>query len=113
LRTILNYFQNVKKIIPSDYQYPFGKGGFSIKSVRKKKTVLTEEEILSVIELNEFDSWKQEYARDIWMKKCWKWFENKQIKHKSVILKILWFLDSLTVCINCVLMQFMFCYTYF
>ncbi|NOR74162.1 MAG: tyrosine-type recombinase/integrase, partial [Draconibacterium sp.] len=67
LRTILNYFQNVKRIIPSDYKYPFARGGYSIKSVRKKKTVLTAEEILSVIELNDFDSWKQEYARDIWM----------------------------------------------
>lgn len=67
LRTILNYFQNVKKIISSDYQYPFGKGGFSIKSVRKKKVVLTDREILSILELNEFESCEQEYARDIWL----------------------------------------------
>ena len=67
LRTILNYFQNVKKIIPSEYKYPFGQGGFSIKSVRKKKTVLTENEILQVIQMDNFESWKQEYARDIWL----------------------------------------------
>lgn len=67
LRTILNYFRNVKKIIPSDYKYPFGQGGYSLKSIRKKKMVLSDDEIQKVIELDEFDSWKQEYARDIWM----------------------------------------------
>jgi len=29
--------------------------------------VLSDDEIQKVIELDEFDSWKQEYARDIWM----------------------------------------------
>jgi hypothetical protein len=32
LRTIINYCTNVAKIIPKSYQYPFGKGGYSISS---------------------------------------------------------------------------------
>jgi integrase len=46
---------------------PFGRGGHSIKNVRKKKRVMTEEEILRVIEVEKFDSPKQEFARNIWL----------------------------------------------
>jgi len=67
LRTLVNYFMNEKKVLPSDYVYPFGKAGHSIKNVRKKKRVMSEDEILKVIELEEFDSPKQEFARDIWL----------------------------------------------
>jgi integrase len=67
LRTIINYFQSTKRIIPNDYQYPFGKGGYSIKNFRRKKSVLSNEEILKVIEFDDFDSSKQEYARNIWL----------------------------------------------
>lgn len=66
-RTIINYFRLTKKIVPSDYQYPFGRGGYSIKTVRKKKMVLREEEISTVIEAEHFDSPQQEYARNIWV----------------------------------------------
>lgn len=67
IRTVINYFSQVKKIMPADYIYPFGKGGYSIKSHRKKKNVLREDEISSVIELDHFPNYKQEYARDIWL----------------------------------------------
>jgi integrase len=67
LRTIINYFQATKKVIPIDYKYPFGKGGYSIKNFRRKKAVLSNEEILKVIEFDEFDTPKQEYARNIWL----------------------------------------------
>lgn len=67
IRTVINYFSQVKKIIPTDYNYPFGRGGYSIKSVRKKKNVLTDDEILSIIEQNKFASPKEEYARNIFM----------------------------------------------
>jgi integrase len=67
LRTVINYFRQVKKIIPNDVEYAFGHGGYSIKAYRRKKEVLTNEEILSVMEFSDFDSPKQEYARNIWM----------------------------------------------
>lgn len=67
LRTLINYYKDQKKLLPTDFVYPFGKAGHSIKNVRKKKRVMSEDDILKVIELDEFDSPKQEYARDIWL----------------------------------------------
>jgi integrase len=67
IRTVLNYFIQVKKVIPRDYNYPFGKGGYSIKLKKMKKNVLQEDEILSLIELNNFEDQKQEYAYNIFM----------------------------------------------
>ena len=67
LRRIINYFTKEIKIIPAHYVYPFGKGGYQIKEMRDKKMVLFEHEIRSVMELDEFDSEFQQYARDIWM----------------------------------------------
>jgi integrase len=67
IRTVVNYFSQVKKIMPADYEYPFGKGGYSIKSVRKKKNVLRADEILAVISHKKFKDPKQEYARNIWL----------------------------------------------
>ena len=67
VRTVLNYFIKVKKIIPRDYNYPFGKGVYSIKLKKKKKNVLQEEEILSLIDLTTFEDKKQEYAYNIFM----------------------------------------------
>jgi integrase len=66
LRRVVNYFINEEKVIPESYQYPFGKGGFSIQNYFPRKLVLTNSEIASVIELKEFDSKQEEYARDIW-----------------------------------------------
>jgi integrase len=67
IRTVTNYFSQVKKILPADYEYPFGKGGYSIKSVRKKKNVLRADEILAVISHKKFEDPKQEYARNVWL----------------------------------------------
>ena len=66
LRRVINYFINEEKVIPESYQYPFGKGGFSIQNYFPRKLVLTNSEIASVIELKEFNSKQEEYARDIW-----------------------------------------------
>jgi integrase len=66
LRRVVNYFMNEEKVIPDSYQYPFGKGGFSIQNYFPRKLVLSNSEIASIIELKEFDSKQEEYARDIW-----------------------------------------------
>ena len=66
LRRVINYFINEEKVIPESYQYPFGKGGYSIQNFFPRKLVMTNSEIASVIELKEFNSKQEEYARDIW-----------------------------------------------
>ena len=50
-RRIINYFREIVKLIPKEYEYPFGKGGYSIKSYNPKKIVLKSDEIQSVIDL--------------------------------------------------------------
>jgi integrase len=67
LRRIVNYFISEEPIIPNNYQYPFGKRGYSIQNLFPSKLVLTNDEIKSVINLKDFDSQKEEYARDIWI----------------------------------------------
>ncbi len=67
LRTLINYYKDVKKMLPIDFDYQFGKGGHSIKNIKKRKRVMSEDEIQKIIELNKFESPKQEYARDIWI----------------------------------------------
>jgi integrase len=67
LRRIINYFSTEIKLIPKTYQYPFGKGGYSIKSFFPKKLVLKNIEIKAVAEFRDFDNPNQEYARDIWL----------------------------------------------
>lgn len=67
LRRIINYFTYEKKTIPSSFQYPFGRGGYSITSSWPKKQVMTNSEIKKVIALKEFDSVEQEFARDCWV----------------------------------------------
>jgi integrase len=67
LRTLINYYKDEKKLLPIDFDYPFGKTGHSIKSVRKKKRVMSEDDIQKVIQMDKFDNPKQEYARNIWL----------------------------------------------
>ena len=67
LRTIINYFKDVVKVIPEEYEYPFGKGGFTISTYFPSKQVLKETEIKSVIELQEFKTKEHEFARDVWV----------------------------------------------
>jgi len=67
LRTIINYFTNVVKLIPTEYEYPFGNGGFTISTYFPAKQVLKEPEIKSIVELKEFKTKGQEFARDVWV----------------------------------------------
>jgi len=55
------------KIIPKEFEYPFGLGGFTISSYFPSKPVLKEPEIQSVIDLNEFKTKEHEFARDVWV----------------------------------------------
>jgi len=66
LRTIINHLKD-NELLPKDYKYPFGRKGYRFKSYNRLKKTLTREEILSIIELNEFDSEFQRYARDLWL----------------------------------------------
>lgn len=67
IRTVLNYHINVSKFIPSSYHYPFGSGGYSIKTFFPSKLVLKDYEIRAIAELEEFETLKQEWARDVWL----------------------------------------------
>lgn len=67
LRRVINYFTLEKKLIPNTYEYPFGRGKYSIKSFFGRKFVLKNEEIQKVIDFKDFDSKYQEYSRDIWL----------------------------------------------
>ena len=67
LRRILNYFKNEVKLIPKEYEYPFGRSGYSISSFFPNKIVLKKEEIQSIIDFKEFENPDQEYSRDIWL----------------------------------------------
>jgi integrase len=67
LRTIINYFTYIVKVIPKEFEYPFGRGGFTISSYFPSKQVLKETEIKSVIDLNEFKSEEHKFARNVWV----------------------------------------------
>lgn len=67
LRRVINYFILEKKLIPKTYEYPFGRGGYSIKSFWPKKLVLRNDEIQKIVDLKDFDTKEQEYARDAWL----------------------------------------------
>lgn len=66
LRSVINYFMYNEKIIHPSYQYPFGKGGYSISSYFPAKNVITQKEIQSVIRYNINNNADQEYALNIW-----------------------------------------------
>jgi integrase len=67
LRSLINHFLYKDKILPKDYQYPFGKGGYTIKNHRKSKPVMSNAEIKKVVQFKAFENREQEYARDIWL----------------------------------------------
>lgn len=67
LRSILNYFIHYVKVIPKEYQYPFGPGGFTVSGYFPSTQVLKESEIQSVIDLDEFQSDEHRFARDVWV----------------------------------------------
>lgn len=65
LRAVINHFIHVDKRIPEDYKYPFGKGGYSIKSSFSTKMVLEEDEIQKILEYDS-TSLELKFARDMW-----------------------------------------------
>jgi integrase len=67
LRTIINYFTHYMKVIPIEYEYPFGPGGFTVSGYFPSTQVLKEPEIQSVIDLEEFKSEEHKFARDVWV----------------------------------------------
>jgi integrase len=67
LRTIINYFTHVVKIIPKEYEYPFGSGGFTVSGYFPSTQVIKELEIQSIIDLKEFETKEHEFARDVWV----------------------------------------------
>jgi integrase len=67
LRQIINYFKFKVKVIPEQYEYPFGKGKCTVSSYFPRKRVLSEKEILSIIDMTEFENPDEEYARDIFL----------------------------------------------
>jgi len=67
LRSLINHFIFVEKILPKEYKYPFGKGGYTIKNYRKSKPVMSNAEIKKVVQFKKFENKEQEYARDIWL----------------------------------------------
>ena len=67
MRSLINHFIFVDKILLKDYQYPFGKGGYTIKNHRKSKPVMSNVEIKKVVQFKKFENKGQEYARDIWL----------------------------------------------
>lgn len=67
LRAVINYQMKVKKSLPKDYEYPFGKGSYIISSYFPSKIVLSDEEIKKIIEFKDFSTEDQKYARDVWL----------------------------------------------
>jgi hypothetical protein len=55
-------------VIPKEYEYPFGPGGFTVSGYFPSTQVLKEPEIQSVIDLKEFRTKEHEFARDVWVK---------------------------------------------
>lgn len=68
LRSLINHFANVDKVMPSEYKYPFGKnGGYVIRKGRNLKLVMSNAEIKKVLEFRDFQNPEEEYARDCWV----------------------------------------------
>jgi integrase len=65
LRAVLNELKDNGKL-PEGYLYPFGRYRYVIPEVRRAKTTLKRDEIVKILELNDFTSHDEEFARDIW-----------------------------------------------
>ena len=65
LRCIINFFKYKEPLLPDNYQYPFGKGAYSIKSSFSTKKVLSAEEINRILNFSSTNT-ELVYARDIW-----------------------------------------------
>lgn len=67
LRRIINYYMKVEKVIPENYEYPFGEGKYSVRNYFGKRLVLSNDEIKRIIEYKDFEKKEQELARDLWV----------------------------------------------
>ncbi len=67
IRKLINYTKDTLQILPKEYKYPYGGGGYTIGSYFPPKVVMSKEDIMKVVEMKEFDSPEQKYARDIWL----------------------------------------------
>ena len=67
LRAVINYHMKVSKLIPSSYEYPFGKSKFVVSSFYPHKQVLNNDEIRQIIDFDDFENKQQEYARNVWI----------------------------------------------
>ena len=65
LRAVLNELKDNGKL-PEGYLYPFGRYRYVIPEVRRAKTTLKRDEIVKILELNDFTSQDEEFARNIW-----------------------------------------------
>jgi integrase/recombinase XerD len=65
LRAVLNELKDNGKL-PEGYLYPFGRYRYVIPEVRRAKTTLKRDEIVKILELNDFTSKDEEFARDVW-----------------------------------------------
>lgn len=66
LRAVINKIKD-DEALPIGYKYPFGKGKFSIKNIVKPKQTFTENEIKTIIKLDQFVSTEEMKARDLWL----------------------------------------------
>ena len=66
LRAVLNRLESEKRL-PPNFEYPFGRNKFQIRSVRKPKRTLTSEEIETLVKINEFTCEEERKARDFWL----------------------------------------------
>jgi integrase len=66
LRAVINKVKDDEGL-PIGYKYPFGKGKFSIKNIVKPKQTFTENEIKTIIKLDQFESTEEMKARDLWL----------------------------------------------
>ena len=67
IRRLINYTKDTLKILPSNYQYPFGRGGYTIGSYFPNKQVMSEKEIKKIVKFKDFDNPEQEYALNVWL----------------------------------------------
>jgi integrase len=66
LRAVVNKIKD-EELLPKGYKYPFGKGKYSIKTIVKPKQTFTENELKSLIKLDQFESDEERKSRDLWL----------------------------------------------
>jgi integrase len=66
LRAVVNKVKD-EELLPKGYNYPFGKGKYSIKTIVKPKQTFTENELKSLVNLDQFESDEERKSRDLWL----------------------------------------------